>query len=320
MIGERKFMYYQRRKSISILLVIAIILTSLTANFAVSASDDQERVAVIIDLSGDVRISKSGGEKTFEAKKNTNLTHGDRIITGRDSWAKLSLDGNKEIKIDEKSYISLSELTYDKEKGEKTGIKLFVGKLWTSIKKKLGKDDEFNISTPNAVMGARGTKFSVSYDAVGQPTDTTGFEGQGEKTNGSKSKLVVLEGVVQAVATVPVNVKDEKGNLVTKQLTVAVEVEANEEIDLIAEQLQKELQEMADKLQKEEEGEEPVSFEKIEKLLKEQITKEDMDTMKVEKVELEKLDAFTLQTVVEDMQQDNSNAVDKELVENRQKA
>ena len=152
MIGEREFMYYQRRKSISILLVIAIILTSLTANFAVSASDDQERVAVIIDLSGDVRISKSGGEKTFEAKKNTNLTHGDRIITGRDSWAKLSLDGNKEIKIDEKSYISLSELTYDKEKGEKTGIKLFVGKLWTSIKKKLGKDDEFNISTPNAVM------------------------------------------------------------------------------------------------------------------------------------------------------------------------
>ncbi len=262
------------------------------------------RTAKITGFSGSVSIMKSGSEKAFSPEKGMKLTHGDRIITGKDSWVKLDVDGDKELKVGEKTYISLEELTYE-DGGEKTSIRLFNGDLWTNIEQKLGKDDEFEVKTPNAIMGARGTKFLVSYDEM--PAD-------GTEREGNKSTLTVLEGVVQAVATATVKVKDENGNIIEKKLTIAVSVEAGEDVELVLAKIEAELQNIADEIQeKDQEGE--ISLEDIQNAVTSRISQEDMDSMNVEEIDFDKLDSFSLSTILEELETEEKTDEVVDLIE-----
>lgn len=263
------------------------------------------RTAKITDFAGDADIMKSGSEKVLDAKKGMKLTHGDRIITGKDSWVMLDVDGDKELKVGAKTYVSLEELTYDE--GEKTGIKLFKGEIWTNIKKKLGKDDEFEVKTPNAIMGARGTKFLVSY--------TNAASDAGTGTNENKSKLTVIEGTVQAVATASVKVKDENGNLVEKQLTIAVSVEEGEDVELIKEKIQSELQKIADEIQSMDSGGE-VALDQIKQVIQSKITNEEMEAMNVKELDFKELDAFSIETIIEDMNNSQQTEETQQLRDN----
>lgn len=293
------------KKTLKTIVILSIILAIAMPNSYVLGKTNV-RNATITSFSGDVNIMKSGGEKVFAAKKGMKLTHGDRIITGKNSWLKLDVDGDKELKVGAKTYISLEELTYDGS-GEKTGVKLFKGKLWTNIKKKLGTDDEFEIRTPNAIMGARGTKFLVSYDEV--PSDTG--------TNKNKAKLTVIEGTVQAVATATVKVKDQNGNVVDKQLTIAIDVEEGEDTELVLDEIQKELQSIADEVQSlDEDGE--VNTDDIKKVIENKISNKEMKAMNVKKLDFEELDSFSIETIIEDINTNEETDESQELINNLQ--
>ncbi len=263
----------------------------------------KERTAVVTDFSGSVEIMKSGSEKVFDAKKKMKLKHGDRIITGKESWITLDVDGDKEVKIGAKSYIALEELTYEDD-GEKTSIKVFKGNLMTNIKKKLDKEDEFDVKTPNAVMGARGTKFLVSYE-----------EGDSQSADSdNKSKLTVIEGIVQAVARATVKVKDESGALVEKQLTIAVAVEEGEDIELVIEKIQKELQSIADEVQAmDEQGE--VNLAEIKKVIETKISNEDMDSMNVKELNFDELNAFAIESIMNELKNEEQTDESKQLLD-----
>lgn len=285
---------------VSILIIVSILLPNLYAY-----GESKVRTATITTFAGNVDIMKSGSEKVFDAKKDMKLTHGDRIITGKDSWIKLDVDGDKELKVGAKTYVSLEELTYDG--GEKTSVKVFKGKIWTSIRKKLGKDDEFEIRTPNAVMGARGTKFLVSYEEAIPNSDDTE----------NKSKLTVVEGIVQAVTTATVKVKDENGNMVDKQLTIAVGVEKGEDIELVTNKIQEELQSIVDEVQAmDEDGE--VNLADIKKVIESKISNKEMQAMNVKELKFEELDAFSIETIIEDLNNNQQTEETKKLISNLQ--
>ena len=86
--------------------------------------------------------------------------------------------------MDDKSVVqltSLSTLTLDKMsrslKGNKTNMEMGVGKSWNKVKKQQESRDKFNVSTPTAVAGVRGTYFSGEVE---ETTDSTFdvFEGE----------------------------------------------------------------------------------------------------------------------------------------------
>ncbi len=130
-------------------------------------------------------LQKAGGEKEFEPIVGMELYEGTTIITGKNAQVTLLIDGSKEVKVAEKSYVTIEELS-EEEENEITGIRLFAGKIWSKIKEKLGIGDQYEIRTPNSIMGgARGTKYVVSYEV----------EEDAEK---SVSKVTVIEGVVKA--------------------------------------------------------------------------------------------------------------------------
>lgn len=202
-----------KRKIFAVTLVILIIFMGIPLDFAV-----KYKTASVVEVTGMVSILKAGGEKAFTPKVDTVLEHGDRIITGKGASIALQIDADKYIKVGEKTYMSLSELMSEAESGgDSTNIKLFTGKVWASLSKPLGGDDSFEIETPTAVMGAKGTKFYVKY-AI-SPTK--------EQPEKSSTELVVLEGKVSMKTQV--QKQDDSGAAPTQQ-DVELFANANESL------------------------------------------------------------------------------------------
>lgn len=120
------------------------------------------RQALVADSYGTVTVMKSGGERTFPAFNGMGLSMGDRIMTASDSWVLLKFDSDKEVKIDENTDLVISDISFDeKTGGQKTGLSLWTGRLWASIKRALGAEDSFEVKTPTTIMGVKGTMFFV---------------------------------------------------------------------------------------------------------------------------------------------------------------
>ncbi len=136
------------------LKMVLILIVSLTFYFTVSAYT-RPRVKLI---SGDVKVSYD--LKTFyEIKINDILTESSKLKTGKNSYAVISYNDSL-IKVNENSIFSLKSLK-EKKDGFAVRFKLFVGSIFTKISK-LKKNSEFDVETPTAVVGVRGTEFEVS--------------------------------------------------------------------------------------------------------------------------------------------------------------
>lgn len=147
-------------KFLKILLIFAIF-TILTPNIF---ANENNNWAKITKLSGDVSIKRSGGEKTFKAINNMRISGGDTIITGDNSKVSLLMSNNSKIIIDEKSIINISSIKKEIDKGKISQIDLKAGSIYNSVKEKLQDNDKYEVYTPNAVAGIRGTQFLVSFN------------------------------------------------------------------------------------------------------------------------------------------------------------
>ncbi|WFD10527.1 Ig-like domain-containing protein [Tepidibacter hydrothermalis] len=186
------------------LLLMTIIFCLLGS--AVYAQDAL-RNAEIIDFNGKVKIMKSGGEKAFKPSKKMKLNQGDRIITGEKSWVKVKIDKNKELKVLESSYVSISELTESIDSNtNKTKLNLVGGRAWVNINKKLNTGSKFEVKTPTAIMGVRGTKFYVSQNDG--KTDVTVLEGV--VSTKTRKKVVKEDGSIKEVEKEAFVGKNEK--------------------------------------------------------------------------------------------------------------
>jgi len=182
---------------IILILGIMMMITACGANVKETA-----RVATIVDFSGQVTITKAAENKTFTAFKGMSLTQGDRIETEKNSSLILEIGEDKELRVSENASFTISELQGGKDsQTESTEISLKSGGVWADVKNKLSPDSRFEIATPTAVMGVRGTKFSVFH------SDET-------------SKLAVLEGIV--AATKIIEIANPDGTINKRPLVVVV--------------------------------------------------------------------------------------------------
>ncbi len=154
---------------ILVLLVIAFVfvLFTLQQNRVLSISFDHSKAAIVTDLEGDVKVVTSGGSKTIVAFKNMRFTQGDKLLTGDGAWVSLKIDTDKEIMVSENTSLGLEELNGSND-SVITLLALETGKVWTNIKEKLNGNSKYEIKTPTATMGVRGTQFyiNVAKDAT----------------------------------------------------------------------------------------------------------------------------------------------------------
>jgi hypothetical protein len=153
-----------KKSFLSICLSFCMLFSLLSTMLAKPVDAKTVRVAVIASLSGEVTVKKGGGFKTYDAYENMSLNQGDTLYTGTDSSVTLNLsNGDADVTLGNNAELNVSDLSASDGK-KKSKLKIWAGSMWVKVKSLLGSEDEFELETPTAVMGVRGTQFFVGVD------------------------------------------------------------------------------------------------------------------------------------------------------------
>jgi len=123
-----------------------------------------------IEVLGDVTIQRAGAVIKPKAKDPVHVK--DVIKTGEKSRARLSMIDQSKLTLGPKARMEVREF-YLKGKS-RTGIfSLSLGKLHAVAVKSLGADSRFDVQTPTAVAGVRGTEWISVVEAIQNATTSS---------------------------------------------------------------------------------------------------------------------------------------------------
>ncbi|MFD0695818.1 Ig-like domain-containing protein [Paenibacillus sp. GCM10027628] len=157
-------MQFSKKSFFSLFVCFCMLFSLLSTLLAKPVDAKTVRVAVIASLSGDVTVKKGGGSKTYDAYENMSLNQGDTLYTGADSSVTLNLsNGDSDVTLGDNAELNVSDLN-SSNGSKKSKLKIWAGSMWVKVKSLAGTNDEFEVETPTAVMGVRGTQFFVGVD------------------------------------------------------------------------------------------------------------------------------------------------------------
>ncbi|NQT23403.1 MAG: FecR domain-containing protein [Candidatus Omnitrophica bacterium] len=149
--------------------IFAIIVMVMCLAWA-AYSQEIERAATIMDITGGASVKLSESEGWVTAEEGMILNQGNSVKTGPGSWVLLNVDGSAEtamVEINEDSELCLSELMKDDAKGtKKTLLDLAIGEIMITVEKIQDPKSKFEVRTPTSTVGVRGTKFAVQVNTL----------------------------------------------------------------------------------------------------------------------------------------------------------
>lgn len=145
-----------------LICIIGLLFMIFVLGMYNSYAQEEQIKAEVIDVKGNVTVKKSGGEKSFKVVKGMYILEGYIITTGLDSYVDIKISDKREVKVSEKTIFVVEKLKQTKEK-QQSKISVITGAVWANVKKKLNKLSSFEIKTPTAIMGVRGTKLYVEH-------------------------------------------------------------------------------------------------------------------------------------------------------------
>lgn len=145
------------------ILILLVLLFQASVAFAVAKEEAQ-----LIYYEGKVEAKRAQKEEWEDVKLNMMLYPKDRVKTRLQSKAELRLPDDSIFDIGENTIFDIQKLYVDKNSSVKNySFKLFVGDLVGKIEK-LKKGDTFEIETPVALVGFRGTTVLVRVKPNGE--------------------------------------------------------------------------------------------------------------------------------------------------------
>ena len=136
-----------------IIAVIMVFCAGMTSSYAFESG-----TVMVVSFSGDVKIFPKGIKEFVACEEGLIVKQGARIMTGRDSYVKIAFDENKlnvaKVKEETEVVVMLKE---------KNKIELIDGAVFTMLKGVV-KGKKFQIKTPSATCGARGTGWNTMAD------------------------------------------------------------------------------------------------------------------------------------------------------------
>ena len=168
-----------------ILMVLLFIGGVLQAN---------EKVAVIVKLNGEVRVTAAKSFKSAAAKKGQILQDGDIIETGAEAYCAIKF-------LDDKSLLRIRENSSCTIEGKREGKSIIknifveVGSFFLSL---FEQPKKFTVSTPTSVASVKGTKFWVIQRAQSGETRYICTEGSVEVSN-KAGKVLLRRGQTAVV-------------------------------------------------------------------------------------------------------------------------
>lgn len=152
----------------------AVVAMLLTLALRVSA----EEVGTVAAVEGTAEIER-GGART-PAQNGAAISLGDQLWTGRPGRLRVVFQDDSLLTVDDDSHVRVDEHVFDPAATGKTRslLGLLQGKVAAVVSDYYHQPGtRYEIKTPNAVAGVRGTEFSVSYDAHTDVTDVLSING-----------------------------------------------------------------------------------------------------------------------------------------------
>ncbi len=149
-------------------LFLTLIL-SLTSTSTLTYADT---VGFFSKVEGRVDILKEGDTKAIPVKVNDNVSMGDIVRTKSDGKAEITFKDDTTVRLAPETRMKIDEYVFNPDNSRKTGaLGLFRGKVRAVVSKTKGgiipvgiSTSSFNINTPTAIAGVKGTDFFVFYD------------------------------------------------------------------------------------------------------------------------------------------------------------
>jgi hypothetical protein len=142
---------------------VSILSACLVLIVSCAKAPNNVNASKLIQVEGQVSLIKNGN--VSKAGLGTVVTTDDQIKTGSDSRAKIQIGDGAVVCVEANSSVKVRDLFKDPVTGqEKTKVEFQSGKSMLSITKKLSAQDTFDVMTPSAVAGVRGTEFLVDAE------------------------------------------------------------------------------------------------------------------------------------------------------------
>jgi hypothetical protein len=180
--------------AITIAVAIAMVFI-YTNSFAV-----KQRVASLANVKGTVTVKKAGTTQWIPAADRMELAEGDQLRSEGGSAAILKMDDGSMVKLGPLATMTVKSLS-SVGKGNKTSLDVSVGKTWSRVRK-LSGDSDFNVSTPTAVAGVRGTYFSAEVEQTSSSTFDV-FDGSVAVSSASNPDQSVMVASSQRTTVAP---------------------------------------------------------------------------------------------------------------------
>ena len=155
-------------------MIAAVLLTQTLP--AVAASGD----ALLLMVTGDVRVMRSARDWTSmrPLARGDTLQSGDTVVTGDDGRAQLRFSDGALVTLQPRSRFRIDEYRFDAD-GQRGFFSLLRGAMRTTTGT-IGKrsHDDYQLRTPTATVGVRGTEFEVEHtecDPQCSPGSQTGL-------------------------------------------------------------------------------------------------------------------------------------------------
>lgn len=149
-----------------VLIAMLMALPVLTVSYIMALN---VRVASIQSFNGNVKVQRMHDTEWIEAEQGMQLYEGDVVKTGGRSKVVIELDDGSITQLASLATMKMERLKKNL-RGKDTNLDVEIGKTWMKVKKLNKKTDSFNVSTPTAVAGVRGTYFSTEVE---ETTDST---------------------------------------------------------------------------------------------------------------------------------------------------
>ena len=192
------------KKMLIALATGAACTVAIVAGLIMVNGEEDYRMVQVYQIEGTAEVERQG--KMMDAYDNMQLSSGDVLTTGSDSFVQLKLDEDKYILMEPDTKIRLEASGNSQD--SKTSIYLEQGAIVNRIDNKLGENSSYQVSTPNSTMAVRGTTFRVeiSYDAE----------------NAGQALLSVFDGQVQCNLILPDKSIDKNDVMVSKGTQILI--------------------------------------------------------------------------------------------------
>lgn len=174
----------------AVLIILSFVVLIFVGAVILQSVLILQRVAAVRDVEGQV-VVKARGHDNFEPIAGKDRIYaGDTVKTSADGQVALEwLDGTRLV-IGPDTLLTVLKCHSNKSNDTETSVfKLDAGSIWIRIIKVLSQKSKFEITTPTATAGVRGTIFAVHVALDGE-TKVSVFEGQVAVTGGDRSQQV----------------------------------------------------------------------------------------------------------------------------------